>query len=606
MAIVQISQITNRLGLNIDLPQLAGGELGWSTDTRELYIGNGTLAEGAPVIGNTEILTEFSDILNLAASYTYKGTAAGYTVQTGPTSGTPVTLSLQNWLDQFASVLDFGAKGDGLTDDTAAINRALNQLYCIQANPQIRRSLFFPAGVYIISGTINIPPYATLYGEGPDNSIIQMVASGSVVDTVYVAQTADSLQQTGANIGNGGATPPTDINIINMALQSLDSTIGIFLAQSVTNSQFRSVGFYGAGTTGTLTSSTADTSCVLLASQMVTTTDILLDGCRFSGTTYGINTNDITKGITVTNSNFNILYQGVALGTGIVIGDGPTGTRISTNVFDNIYSFGIAIGAVSLNVSGYNIFYDVANHFLGTSSPQQSVISIIGDNNASVGDMFERSDAFAAQYPRISLGTSVSIATTNGSQIQLGSKTVQSGLTTSLTANTIGTVCTIDTSTDILSFKIDYSIVQSATLFRTGTILVASASSSTVGNVNGAIGNGSVATLSFTSGSSVTFPIGSTISVTEIDPSGYNGTYIVASTPAPSTSSVSYSSTYANTYVSGGLITQFTPNFTDDYTENADLGIILSAVQLGQNISIQYNSTANASSQMSYSISYFS
>jgi hypothetical protein len=608
MAIVQISQITNRLGLNIDLPQLAGGELGWSTDTRELYIGNGTLAEGAPVIGNTEILTEFSDILNLAASYTYKGTAAGYTVQTGPTPGTPVTLSLQNWLDQFASVLDFGAKGDGLTDDTAAINRALYQLYCIQPNPQIRRSLFFPAGVYIISGTINIPSYATLYGEGPDNSIIQMVATGSDVGTTCVAQTADSLQQTGVNIGNGGATPPTDINIANMAFQSLDSSIDIFLAQSVINSQFRSVGLYGAGTTSTLTSSSADTVCVLFESAMVTTSDILLDGCRFSGTTYGINTNDITKGITVTNSNFNILYQGVALGTGTVISDGPTGTRISTNVFDNIYSFGIAIGAVSLNVSGYNIFYDVANYFLGTSSPQQSVISIIGDNNASVGDMFERSDAFATQYPRISLGTSVSIATTNGSQIQLGSKTVQSGLTTSLTANTIGTVCTIDTSTDILSFKIDYSIVQSATLFRTGTLLVASASSPSVGNVSGAVGNvtgNNIVSLSFSSGASVTFPIGSTISVTEIDPIGYNGTYIVASSPAPSTSSVSYASTYANTYVSGGLITQFTPNYTDDYTENADLGIILSAVQIGQNVSIQYASTANAASQMSYSISYF-
>jgi hypothetical protein len=602
MAIVQISQITNRLGLNTDLPQLAGAELGWSTDTRQLYIGNGTLAEGAPVIGNTEILTEFSDILNLGASYTYKGTAAGYTVQTGPTPGTPVTLSLQNWLDQFASVLDFGAKGDGLTDDTAAINRALNQLYCIQANPQIRRSLFFPAGVYIISGTINIPPYATLYGEGPDNSIIQMVATGSAVGTTCVAQTADSLQQTGANIGNGGATPPTDITIANMAFQSLDDSMNIFLVDSTTNSQFQSVGFYGVGTTSTLTSSIADTSCVLLSSDMVTTTDVVFDGCRFSGTTYGVSANYVSKGIVVTNSNFNILYQGVTL----ALGDsgGPTGTRITNNVFDNIYSFGITFGEVSLNISGYNIFYDVANHFAGTASPQQSVISIIGDNNASVGDMFERSDAFAAQYPRISLGTSVSIATTNGSQIQLGSKTVQSGLVTTLSANSTDTILTVGTS--ILSFKVDYSIVQSSTLFRTGTIFVSKASTPTIGNVTGATGNGSVSTLSFTSGSSVTFPISSTIVVTEIVPSGYNGTYIVGNTPAPSTSSVSYSSTYANAYSSGGVITQYTPNYTDDYTENEDLSVILSAIQVGQSVSLQYVSTANAASQMSYSISYFS
>lgn len=63
MAIVQISQITNRKGLQENLPQLAGAELGWSVDTRRLYIGNGTLEEGAPEIGNTEILTEFSELV---------------------------------------------------------------------------------------------------------------------------------------------------------------------------------------------------------------------------------------------------------------------------------------------------------------------------------------------------------------------------------------------------------------------------------------------------------------------------------------------------------------------------------------------------------------
>ena len=65
MAIVQISRITNRKGLQENLPQLAGAELGWSTDSRRLYIGNGTLQDGAPEIGNTEILTEFSEIVPL-------------------------------------------------------------------------------------------------------------------------------------------------------------------------------------------------------------------------------------------------------------------------------------------------------------------------------------------------------------------------------------------------------------------------------------------------------------------------------------------------------------------------------------------------------------
>ena len=69
MAIVQVSRITNRKGLAENLPQLAGAELGWAIDTRQLYIGNGTLQDGAPVIGNTEILTEFSDITIQQGTY---------------------------------------------------------------------------------------------------------------------------------------------------------------------------------------------------------------------------------------------------------------------------------------------------------------------------------------------------------------------------------------------------------------------------------------------------------------------------------------------------------------------------------------------------------
>ena len=64
MAIVQISQIKHRRGLAENGPgnglQLASAELGWNVDTQELYIGNGTLAEGAPEVGNTAILTAVS------------------------------------------------------------------------------------------------------------------------------------------------------------------------------------------------------------------------------------------------------------------------------------------------------------------------------------------------------------------------------------------------------------------------------------------------------------------------------------------------------------------------------------------------------------------
>lgn len=69
MAITQISQIQVRRGLNQDLPQLAAGELGWSTDTQQLYIGNGVTSapDYAPSLGQTEILTQNS-VLNFTNS----------------------------------------------------------------------------------------------------------------------------------------------------------------------------------------------------------------------------------------------------------------------------------------------------------------------------------------------------------------------------------------------------------------------------------------------------------------------------------------------------------------------------------------------------------
>jgi hypothetical protein len=483
MAIVQISQITNRKGLQVDLPQLAGAELGWSIDERRLFIGNGTLQEGAPVVGNTEILTEFSDILEFQTTYTYKGEAAGYTVQTGPTAGDPVTQSLQTWLDQFATVKDFGAVGDGVADDTAAINRALYQLFCRETNPQIRRSLFFPAGVYKITSSIFIPPYATLWGEGADNSVIQLDASEDSTLNSYVARTADSLQQFGANIGANGATPPEYITITNMGFRNLDTTTDVFLVEDAANCRFQNVGFYGALGQVALTTDGGDVSCIRFASTpSLICSQIVFDGCQFRGATFGLNTATVlggtdqqVAGVVISNSNFNTLYQGVVLGTEILIGAGATGVRIMGNLFDNIYAEGVYIGAVSLNATGHNVFYGVGNQFGSSTTPYYAVINIESANNISISDLFERADAYSVDvspgisYPRILLNGQASIATTNGNQLAVGSYVRQSGVAFTLQPATInGTIVSIN-SNAIPTFAINYTIIRGSAR-RTGII----------------------------------------------------------------------------------------------------------------------------------------
>jgi hypothetical protein len=489
VAIVQISRITNRKGLQVNLPQLAGAELGWSIDARRLYIGNGTLAEGAPVVGNTEILTEFSDILELQTTYTYKGEAAGYTVQTGPTADDPVTQSLQSWLDQFATIKDFGAVGDGITDDTEAINRALFQLYCREVNPQIRRSLFFPAGVYRVTETIFIPPYATLYGEGVTSSIIQLDNSGDDSTlNAFVARTCDSLQQYGANIGSNNATPPQSITITDMAFNNQDPTTDVFLVQDATLCRFERVGFYGPLQQTDLTTEFFDTAGVRFASSVtLLTAAIVFDNCDFVGTTFGMNTatslvgdDQAVQAITVQNSEFYKLYQGIVLGSRPLINGGPTGFKIIGNVFDEIYAEGVYFGSVVLNATGHNVFYGVGNHFGPLSTPFTGCIAIQGSDNISISDLFARPDQFAqrpvpgSNFPTIAMDGISSIATVNGSKMLMGTYIRDTGQRAALLANQLSpTPLFTLNSLDVSAFQMNYAITRGSSR-RIGVLTAAS------------------------------------------------------------------------------------------------------------------------------------
>jgi len=482
MAIVQISQITNRKGAFSSLPQLAGAEFGWAIDTRQLFIGNGTLQEGAPVIGNTEILTEFSDIL-AKAQYVYQGAAAGYIVQTGPTSGSEVSQSVQSWLDQWASVTDFGAVGDGVTDDTDAINRALYQLYCVQTNPQVRRSLFFPAGVYRTTEYIIIPPYAKLYGEGANSSVIQLDVSSDLSSlSAYCARYGDSLQQTGAAMGNGGAVLPTNIEISSMGFSTVETT-DIFLVENASFCTFTDVSFNGALTAGNLTTAAADISAVRFSSVNTVTSDITFRRCEFAGMTYGIATEYNVRGCLVTESAFDTLYQGVLLGDPAPVDGGPTGFRVVGNSFDNVYAEGFKVSAdTSLNMSGYNIYYNVGNHFNGDAYPATPVITFDANNNVSVGDMFERGDSSAV--PRIETNNTICITTENGYQLALGNYVRFSGLRDTLIDNTSSptTIFTIN-ATLIRAFDFDYTVVRGSTT-RTGKVTVVASTDGTGVNLN--------------------------------------------------------------------------------------------------------------------------
>jgi len=172
MAVTQISKIQVRYGLQADLVNLAAGEFGWAIDSQRLFIGNGNIDEGAPYGGMTEIVTGTIDISKLLGNYIYKGVLGGYTVQTGPDMNLDVVRTWQDKVDDFVNVRDFGVTGIGNQDDTEALQRAIDQLYnkkWTNVSTLTKRVLRLNAGVYRIDGSIRVPPYARIVGEGKDS-----------------------------------------------------------------------------------------------------------------------------------------------------------------------------------------------------------------------------------------------------------------------------------------------------------------------------------------------------------------------------------------------------------------------------------------------------
>jgi hypothetical protein len=93
--------------------------------------------------------------------------------------------SVQSKLQESVSVLDFGAKGDGVTDDTAAIQSAANAV-------GYGGKLYLPKGIYFVSSTITLRGATKLYGDGPNSTIIYR--TGDYGNTVVCGTSVNSSE----------------------------------------------------------------------------------------------------------------------------------------------------------------------------------------------------------------------------------------------------------------------------------------------------------------------------------------------------------------------------------------------------------------------------
>jgi hypothetical protein len=260
MAVVQISRIQVRRGkanAGTGFPQLASGEFGWAIDSQELYIGNGSVAEGSPGVGNTKILTanDISGQTNLLALIQYVYRAKDTTIITGTDANNPISRILQDRFDDRVSTKEFGAIGDGTTDDTVALQRAINQLFLnsstkasadTAAGVSARVVLEIPAGIYRITSTLYVPSYATLRGDGADKTIFYFDPAISYTGpAIQFVNDASTIGNPNSIANTQSTTQPRGIYITGLSVHSPSGKNTCLQLDSVRDSLFENLNLKG-------------------------------------------------------------------------------------------------------------------------------------------------------------------------------------------------------------------------------------------------------------------------------------------------------------------------------------------------------------------------
>lgn len=405
MAVVQISRIQIRRGQKqvTGMPQLASGELAWAVDTQELYIGNGSVFEGSPAVGNTKILTQNDltiqgNLLNLL-QHIYKPNE----IITNPNNDAnfPVTRSLQDRLDDRVTVLDFGATGDGITDDTDALQQAINQLFFNSATEayrdtpngyNARRILEIPAGKYVISNTLLIPSYATIVGAGADKTIIEYTGSESMIKLIN-----DDYPDISGIASNNEAR---FITLKDMTLHTVTGDQTALELYCVQDSVFENLIIQGdwtddnAGSIGiSLSALSATTTCERNKFKNVTIT----------GFSYGVySAKDIIDNTFDTNYIYDVKI-GFSLGFGLLggLGEpageqyGPRQTLITNCKFEEIKQHAVYVGLGTGNTVKNPTLVNVGQAGGGTSLTQYPQIYFKSTGNEASGVVSDRWEKLA-------------------------------------------------------------------------------------------------------------------------------------------------------------------------------------------------------------------
>ena len=417
MAIIEIARIQVRRGQEntTGIPQLQPGEFGWAEDTQHLYIGK-RITEGAYNDNNSRVLTEVDlpGILEGLRNSTTATQTTLYQYRSFTNTNYIRTHShvrlLQDKLDETVSIYDFIIGSPSTTtnitptDITIELNDAIQTLFNNPGNLyDARRALKIPAGNFIMSQMIDLPPNTILIGEG--KGLTRLILSSANTESMF--RTVDRF----GNNFNGSMSSLTtasskDIVISDMTISYAKGNINANPLISIDNTQdirIHNVGFTTID--ANLASPTLVSTGTAIAirgnlgndESSFVCRNVSISECSFENVKRSINIYGKVSGTIVENSIFYNLQEGINLSPI----NGFTTPPINTTVHNNKFRFVIG-SAINIETSTYvtnlissdNTYYYVGNGNAtpddNLNSPAFPVLLFNAPGNTSVNDFFNR------------------------------------------------------------------------------------------------------------------------------------------------------------------------------------------------------------------------
>ena len=413
MAVVQISRIQIRRGQKnqgTGLPQLASGEMAWAIDSQELFIGNGAISEGAPALGNTKIITQKDNLLDIANQYRYK--------KNNPLVLAPVVRNLSERLDDHVSNLAYGILPNG-NDMTSELQYAIDSLWI--SNRAEKVTLEFLPGTFKISSTIYIPSYVSIRGSGKGKTIFEYLGNNGPVFK-FIDDRATTINRN-VNIDNF-LHQPKHIELKGFTIKVNESDTACFLLNSVRDSNFEDIEVIGnfdwfTGQDSTIPIVDQNYAFNLESySEAVSSKNNHFKKIKISRYVYPfVSKHDIINNVwddcEIIESKFGFLFgQGTdtfQLGQRF----GPRRNIIKNSFFTDVKENGVLIVKGYGNQTNNNVFVNVGNNGAGNmvTGDGSSIIKFVSPGNLSWGDIFDR--AYNSEFDGVEINTGLAAANFN-------------------------------------------------------------------------------------------------------------------------------------------------------------------------------------------------